>query len=123
MDIAVIRTSEVSTKTPCLNCSVHSDVVDTSEESVSDVVVKDVVMDEETDDLDVTEETPNYENVYMRACTMFKVTPSNCYLKQLSNLNVSMQNRTLGDSGIKAIATALVVSGIKQNLKKRPLAA
>lgn len=52
----------------------------------------------------------NCHVMYLKACSMFKVTPSTYFLEHLSNLDVSMMNRNVGDMGIKAIATAMVVS-------------
>lgn len=100
---------------PCPNCAANSEGVDSQRLSDSDVIDNVILTperhdDDDDDDTDVPEYQTHYQNVYQRACSMFKVTPSNYFLKHLSDLDVSMQDRVVGDVGAKAIATALVVS-------------
>ena len=60
-------------------------------------------------EFEVEERHTKSQLLYIRACAMFKVTPSSHFLQHLTGIDVSMEHRTLGDTSIKAIATTLVV--------------
>ncbi|KAH3839945.1 hypothetical protein DPMN_113385 [Dreissena polymorpha] len=63
---------------------------------------------------DIDDVRGNAEAVmYLKACALYRVTPSYHFRQCVSDLDVSMQHRTLGDVGIKAIATALVVHTLR----------
>lgn len=66
--------------------------------------------DDEDQRADFTNSTDSSQKIYMKACTLFKVTPSTFVYRHLTAITVPLQNHAIGDRGAKAMATALVVS-------------
>jgi hypothetical protein len=63
--------------------------------------------DEQTPDINTTYDV--CQRIYLKACILFKVTPSTFWYRHLTTVKVPLQNHAIGDIGVKAMATALVV--------------
>ncbi|XP_060565697.1 leucine-rich repeat-containing protein 74B-like [Ruditapes philippinarum] len=68
--------------------------------------------EEQTPDINTTNDV--CQRIYLKACILFKVTPSTFLYRHLTTVKVPLQNHAIGDIGAKAMATALVVNKVVQ---------
>lgn len=114
MDGGIVVGKDMQGNTVCENCQCGNvEEADDNADNNSDVqddVTGSVSDSSESDGDDVNScSKPDCRLIYLKACSLFQVTPSNYFLNHLSDIDVSMHNRTVGDVGVKAIATAMVV--------------
>ena len=73
--------------------------------------------DDDVDHIRGMKERDHCQELYLRACAKFNVSPAAHFIKALKTERVNLNHRQIGAPGVKALCVALVVSTVNNNTK------
>ncbi|KAL5011893.1 hypothetical protein ScPMuIL_010444 [Solemya velum] len=98
--------------TPDTNSTEPVDVLDVSKDFAEE-------FDYDADDAESerqSDQSTHTQQIYLKACRLYKVTPTSYFYKNLNSDHIALQHHVLGPEGTKAIAIALVTNSSVQSL-------